>query len=261
MAKLTTYALAGALAVALAPVAGYAADLPEPPLLEPTPVPVEFGSGWYLRGDAGYKKYQTPKVSFKGYDYHHEDLNDTGVVGGGVGYRFASWLRADATVDYEFKSKFDGKLVCYDPVTGGHCPDKYGQPAKYSYSNEEAKISALTTLINGYVDLGTWYGVTPYVGAGVGASRLKVDGYRYTNPSGKSGSQPGGSTWDFSWALMAGLGYNVTENLVIDAGYRYLNLGDAESGNASGFGASKDKIKFKDIQAHEVRVGFRYMID
>lgn len=256
MAKLSTYALAGAIAFALAPVAGYAADLPEPPLLEPS-APVEFGSAWYLRGDVGYKKYQNPDVSFKGYKYKGEDLNDTAVIGGGVGYKFNSWLRADVTVDYEFKSKFHGDLVCY--FNNGPCPGN--QTHKAGYSQEEAKIDAITPLVNVYADLGTWNGITPYVGAGIGASYLKVTDYKYKNPNGSRGDQPGNGVWDFSWALMAGLGYHVTDNLIIDTGYRYLNLGDAKSGKATGFGKGAKRIKFDDLEAHEVRVGFRYLID
>ncbi|GLK79886.1 outer membrane protein [Methylopila turkensis] len=247
MARLSTYALAGALLVALAPVAGHAADLPEPPLLEPVPEPVEFGSAWYLRGDVGYKVYRDPDTRFHGTKFKEEDLNDTAVIGGGVGYKFNEWFRADVTLDYEFKSKFDGKLDCFGCTTAG------------LYSDERAKISALTPLVNVYADLGTWYGITPYVGAGIGASYIMVDNYRYTNPNGTGGKIKGDNNWDFSWALMAGIGYNVSENLVVDAGYRYLNLGD---GKTKKFGGVNDKpVKFKDLEAHEFRVGVRYMID
>ena len=100
------------------------------------------------------------------------------------------------------------------------------------------------------------------IGAGVGASRLHVSNYDYVNPlpygKGTKGSHSNDSNWSFSWALMAGLGYQVTENLVIDAGYRFLNLGDAKTSVKVG---PKGKVDFKDIQAHEFRVGFRYLIN
>lgn len=245
MAKLSTYALAGALVFALAPAAVRAADLPEPPLLE-APEPVEFGSSWYLRGDVGYKFYRKPDVRYSSTKFISEDLDDTAVIGGGVGYKVNSWIRTDLTLDYEFKSDFNGKLFC-------PCG-----PAGDPYSREKAEISALTTLANAYVDIGTWHGITPYIGAGVGASRIKVSNYRFVNPDGSSGSQGGDSRWDFSWALMAGLGYEVSDNLIIDAGYRYLNIGDGKTKTVRG---GSEPVKFKDLQAHEVRVGFRYMLD
>ena len=33
------------------------------------------------------------------------------------------------------------------------------------------------------------------------------------------------STTNFAWALMAGLDFNVTQNLKLELGYRYLNMG------------------------------------
>jgi opacity protein-like surface antigen len=250
MAKLTTYALAGALAFAFAPVAGHAADLPEPPLLEPM-APVEFASNWYLRGDVGYKIYRNPDVSYGGSKFKGEDLDDTGVIGGGVGYKWNEWIRTDVTLDYEFKSDFDGGLFC--PTTA--CV-----PFADKYSKESAKISAWTTLANVYFDLGSWHGVSPYVGAGAGFSNIKVSSYDFVNPNGSTGSQKGDSNWDFSWALMAGVGYSVTDNLVIDLGYRFLNLGDGKTKNAAGFNGNKP-VKFDDLQAHEFRVGFRYLLN
>ncbi|HEY0293170.1 MAG TPA: outer membrane protein [Hansschlegelia sp.] len=251
MAKLSTYALAGALAFALAPVAGHAADLPEPPLLEPV-APVEFGSAWYLRGDVGYKIYRNPKVSYGGTGYRHEDLDDTGVIGGGVGYKINEWARVDATVDYEFKSDFHGKLICPTTACG-----TLANP----YSSEKAKVSAITPLLNVYADLGTWHGFTPYIGAGAGASYIMIDDYKYANPNGGTGKNRGGNDWSFSWALMAGVGYQVSDNVIIDAGYRYLNLGDGKTKKTNGgFNGSKS-IKFDDLQAHEFRVGVRYLID
>lgn len=253
MAKLSTYALAGALAFALAPVAGYAADLPEPPALEPV-APVEFGSAWYLRGDVGYKIYRKPDVSYGKYGFKNQDLDDTAVVGGGVGYKFNKWFRTDVTLDYEFKSDFDGKLICPSQP----CKDAY--PGQTVFSRESAKVSAITPLINGYVDLGDWHGVTPYVGAGVGASYINVSDYSFVNPDGSKGKQKGDKDWSFSWALMAGVGYNISDNLIVDLGYRYLNLGDGKTKKVNGFDGAKS-VKFDDLQAHEFRVGFRYLID
>jgi hypothetical protein len=49
----------GALALILPSGAAFAGDMPETPYL-PTQTPYEFGSGWYLRGDIGYKIYSAP---------------------------------------------------------------------------------------------------------------------------------------------------------------------------------------------------------
>ena len=74
-------------------------------------------------------------------------------------------------------------------------------------------------------------GITPYVGAGVGFAYNKLfgltdTGYAFTgrrrlSPTG--GYSDDGGKRNFAWALMAGLSFNVTQNLKLDLGYRYLD--------------------------------------
>ncbi|MFJ5487325.1 outer membrane protein [Hansschlegelia beijingensis] len=254
MAKLSTYALAGAVLLALAPVASRAADLPEPPLLEPAPEPVEFGSNWYLRGDIGYKVYRDPKArydtnapAFAGNrSFSGEKMGDAVVFGGGVGYRFNEWFRTDVTADYETRSRFRGRLFCPGPCGGS------------GTSRETMKIDAFTIFANAYFDAGTYYGFTPYVGGGIGAAYLDVHNYR-SNSAGNP-SYSGDGKWNFAWNLTAGVGYEVSENLIIDTNYRFVDLGEARSKPIAAAGGS-GRVKVDDIQAHEFRVGFRYLLD
>ena len=51
---------------------------------------------------------------------------------------------------------------------------------------------------------------------------------------------------------MAGVAYNISPHLLVDVGYRYLDLG-RYSARFTG-----DRT---DVNAHEVRVGMRYQID
>jgi len=253
MAKLSTYALAGAVLFALAPVASRAADLPEPPLLEPAPEPVEFGSSWYLRGDVGYKVYRDPKASYGNpaaafagnRDFSGEKMGDAAVIGGGVGYKFNDWFRADVTADYETPSKFHGRLFCPGACGAGT-------------TRESAKIDAVTIFANGYFDIGTFYGFTPYVGGGIGAAYLDIDHY-HSNSAGNP-SYKGDSDWNFAWNVTGGVGFQVSQNLVIDANYRFVDLGKVKTKSIPAAGSS-GKVKVDDIQAHEFRVGFRYLLD
>jgi len=260
MAKLSTYALAGALAFALAPVAGYAADLPEPPLLEPAPEPVEFGSAWYLRGDVGYKNYRNPDARFTSNLYPGnpnmvgEKLKNAAVIGGGVGYKVNEWIRTDVTVDYETKAKFNGDLYATDLCVKG-CG-----------SHESAKLSAWTFFWNGYVDIATFKGFTPYVGGGIGVARLDITNYKSEGFGGPicggkcpTSNYKGDERWNFAWNLQAGVGFNVTDNLLIDANYRFVDLGKARTGRIPG--ANGGHVEVDNVQAHEFRVGFRYMLD
>lgn len=229
--------------------AALAADLPAPVIEHVPQVPVVTG-GWYLRGDIGYKIYQDPDVSYSSIEFQNESLDDTAVIGIGVGYRFNEYFRSDVTLDYEFQSNFEGNAPC------GAC----GVGGTPSFSTETADIDVWTVLWNAYFDLGTWNAFTPYIGGGIGASYVNVDGIRFSNPDGTSGSYPGDGHWSFSWALMAGASYAFNPNLSLDAGYRYLNIGDGYSATFSTAGATA-KIKYEDLQAHEIRVGLRYTFD
>ncbi len=223
--------------------AATAADMPAPVIEHIPQVPVATG-GWYLRGDIGYKIYQDPKISYGSLDFERESLDDTGVVGVGVGYRFNDHFRTDLTLDYEWPAKIRGYAPCF-------------APCGFEYSTETAKIDVWTVLLNGYIDIGTWNGFTPYVGAGIGGSYVNVRDVRFVNPDGSSGSYPGDGKWNFSWALMAGASYAFTPNLAIDAGYRYLSIGEGQTKTFT-TGGQTARIKYEDLAAHEFRVGVRY---
>jgi opacity protein-like surface antigen len=55
---------------------------------------------------------------------------------------------------------------------------------------------------------------------------------------------------------MAGVAVAVSHNVMIDAGYRYINIGDVSTGSDA-FGA----MTFKNVSAHEVRIGLRWSFD
>jgi opacity protein-like surface antigen len=250
-----TIVMAGIGAAFLLPaITANAADLlepivpviPQPEAIPPQPV----GGGFYLRGDVGYKIYASHDVSFVGASYVNEDVDNTALLGGGIGYRFNPWLRADITGDYEFPARFHGNLSCAACGAGGGA----------GFSNEYAKISAATFLANAYIDLGTWYGFTPYVGGGIGASYVMVDDYHFVNPNGVTGVVGGDGKWNFAWAAMAGVAFDITPNLVLDVNYRYLSLGDGQTKPFTARGATQP-VEFKNLAAHEVRVGLRYQFN
>ena len=250
MGSLRKIALLGAFAMALPNAAALAADMP---VYEPVaPVPYEVGSNWYLRGDLGYKWYGTPDAHFDVAGYGNmidENLDDTGVAGLGFGYKFSDYFRSDLTVDYEWDAQFHGRLPC---------------PGGCGYSDEYADISAWTTLVNFYLDLpigGEGLGaVTPYVGAGIGGAYLTTSNVNYVNPDGSTGTYKGAGNWNFAWAAMVGASYAVTNNWLIDLNYRYLDLGKAVSGKVGAPFGNK-RIEYDDVTAHELRVGFRYLLN
>ncbi len=189
----------------------------------------------------------------QGAPFDRITLPETVSVGGGVGYKFNGLFRADITVDYRADAHIKALSSGTNYVEG--------------FSTDSLKLESTTALVNAYVDLGTWSGITPYVGAGVGVAHNLLHSYssRVTcftdfcrkSFSGQSVPHPAGEKNSLAYAFMAGAAFDVGLGFKIDAGYRYLRMGESQTKlDTDGFG-----IKLKPLDAHEVRVGLRYMID
>ena len=111
--------------------------------------------------------------------------------------------------------------------------------------------------------------MTPYLGAGIGASRNTISGFRDINIiDGGGGYADDKSKWDFAWALHAGLGIQATERMTVDLGYSFVSLGDGQTGelknddpSAAVPAAGNDGITFKDITSHDLKLGVRYSLN
>lgn len=242
--KYFSYLLSLTAAAVVSSTVAYAADLPAPVFVEEPELPqVEIGGGWYLRGDIGYKVYNKPEANFASIKFKDEELDPTGVVGVGVGYRVNDLLRTDVTLDYEWDSDFTGRAEC-----ASSCG---------SFHDEFATLDVWTVLWNVYADLGYYNGFTPYVGAGIGASYVNVKDVWEVENDGTRTEYPNGHKWNLSWALMAGASYEIDENWKIDAGYRYLHIGEVQTKSVDTAGYVTG-FKYDKLAAHEVRVGLRY---
>jgi opacity protein-like surface antigen len=261
---------------ALAPLAANAADYDPPIFVEEAPeyVPVEVGSGWYLRGDVGYvfdsgidgveyTVFDPIAVADEPASFTSASIDTDFTWGGGFGYRFTDYFRADATID-GFRADFSGSTA-----SDQSC-DPLDPEDTTCRSENSSEVSAVSVMANGYVDLGTYVGITPYVGAGVGMSYVSwsnlndttycVDGVAdtcaMTDPVGST-SHGGVDGWRFTYALMAGVAYDISKNFKLDVGYKYRNIdgGDMfgwDSGDTFGDGSHGN------IDTHEVRLGLRY---
>ena len=190
----------------------------------------------------------------------------------------ARQMRENWSIDFDVSVLPDGELLSLDTFTltshtGTHvdAPSHYGSSADYGVPSiitgttavgaqpqYSAKVNSLSAMANLYADLGTWYGVTPYVGGGIGVSQLKSVDYVDTSMPGALPTEPG-KALNFSWALMAGVAYQVTPSWMIDVGYRYLQLGDLPG--IDGAGTTNNAAVFKNLSAHEARIGFRFLLD
>jgi opacity protein-like surface antigen len=233
-----------------------AADLlPPPPPMPYAAAAVEVGGGWYLRGDIGMTNQEMDRLSDGVTDAQfetvHFEFDSSPLFGVGLGYQFNPWLRVDVTGEYRGKSTLHGL-----ERQRGASPDFVDQ---YSATKSE-----WTGLANVYVDLGTWYGVTPFVGAGVGVTRNTISAFTDVDV-GVGGLAFSGehSETDLAWALHAGLAYTVIPNFKVELAYRYLNLGDAKTATMTPYdnsGCCARTYTLKGIDSHDVKVGMRWML-
>lgn len=199
--------------------------------------------GFYVGVKGGYE-YRDPSGSVGDNAAAATNNNATGkwkdesgyTVGGAVGYNFAGFgvpVRAEA--EYLYHDQF--KYSATNSTTGAF----------------SSKIDIHTVFANFYYDFKTGTAFTPYVGAGLGVAWInqKVA----STFTGWTGSTSDGSydTTNFAWNVGAGVGYSLTDNVILDLGYRYTNFGDAKK-------VDNGRISFraKDLNSHEALLGLRY---
>jgi opacity protein-like surface antigen len=235
--------------------AARAADMPE--LLPPKLIAVEdFGSGWYLRGDIGMSNQKVDSLFNVLYDSVnsvtniHKEFDSAPIFGIGIGYQFNHWLRADITGEYRGNANFKG----LDVINDGAFTDEY-----------YASKSEWLFLANIYADLGTWWHFTPFVGVGVGTSRNTISAFTDINtPFNGVAHAESASKWNFAWAIHAGIAYKVTPSFTIELGYRYVNLGDAMSGDLVAFDGTNNvnnPMEFRGLTSHDFKLGVRWLLD
>jgi len=235
--------------------------------------PVEdFASGWYLRGDVGVSRQQFESFDFTqtnqafvwpaSWRIDQKDIKDSALMGVGVGYQFNAWMRADVTAEYRMSTKVKAVGSYTEFCPGGRCFDVY-----------DADHQASVFMANAYLDLGTWWCLTPFVGVGVGAVRHNVAaisdiGLISDGTSAFGLADKDNVNWAFAWAVHAGLSYNVSNNLKLEIAYRYLNMGGAESAvvncNSAGCANTGGPAAFytlTDMDSHDFKVGMRWMLN
>ena len=237
----------------------------------------------YFRGDVGYSVSRDPSVKWPvnngvwndngagdgvvtedelSYEYvgdsvSNVSLDNTWLAEGGLGCGSGSrGFRAELMFGYRGDRKLDGEPNIYDPGPqvgdpDGTLPDPIDDPLHTS-------IQTYTMMLNVYKDLGNFNRLVPYVGAGIGVAYHDVDEVYFTGNPNLVNRIEGNSDISFAWALMAGVGYQISERAILDFGYRYIDMGKASSGRADTAGFVNPAVQIDDIDAHEFKLGLRY---
>jgi opacity protein-like surface antigen len=255
--------LVAAGAASLLSSVAFAADMPSimPAPAYAPPVVEDFG-GWYLRGDIGFSNQRVDRLN-NALDagltssVQNNSFNTAGIFGLGVGYRVNNWFRADITGEWRGNSNFLGN-------------DRNTFPGGVGMDTYHATKNEWVVLGNAYVDLGTWWCITPFIGAGVGGARVSINNFTdngIVNNFDGLGALPSSafgdnvSKWNFAWAVHAGLAYKVTPNFTVELAYRYLDMGDGLTGDLRPFDGPGERVNpttFKNITSHDLKLGVRW---
>jgi opacity protein-like surface antigen len=130
---------------------------------------------------------------------------------GSVGYRF-SFLRTELELQY-FKDSLNG-----------------GVNASNSVLVTSGDYKQYSGFVNAYLDAPSFFGVAPYVGAGLGMARISLDDLN-ARQGATDVVQMSGIGKAYSSQVMLGLQFNVLENTTVNAGYRFQRKQGFDSRN------------------------------
>jgi opacity protein-like surface antigen len=238
----------------------------------------------YMRGDVGYSASRRPNASWpvstftrtyngadlasstsygdSNFNYIGDQITDAkldSAMFGGVGLGCGSGsrgIRGEVMLNHTASRKFTGvphnfsfnEVFTAPTVTP---PPTFVDPMHTS-------VKSTTLMFNGYKDLGSFGGITPYLGAGVGVSYNQMSEVYFTDNPYLINRIQGASRMSLAWSLMAGIGYQLNERAILDVGYRYMDYGKAVSGQVDSVNTVNPAIRINDITAHEFKVGLRY---
>jgi opacity protein-like surface antigen len=236
----------------------FAADLYDGSIKD-SPVVVSSPGRCYIRGDVGYSWSRDPDVEWTVTDpapgptfgqfvtdaVSGVNIGNTWLVEGGVGCG-SGWrgIRGELMLGYHGKRDIDGT------------PGPWTTPP--GVDPLHTSVQSTTLMFNGYYDIARFDRYTPYVGAGVGLAYNKLGGVSFTGNPALTNVIEGDSRWSLAWSLMAGVGIQLTERTTLDIGYRYLDMGKAESGTLDSGGFTNPKVRIDDLAAHEFKIGLRF---
>ncbi len=189
----------------------------------------DFGVGkFYLKGLVGWNFAGNEKVEAAKLNAGEVKMtkNNRFKIGGGLGYELIENLRLELTVDVS--------------------PSKtYNKIANGSTNTLESGSQVNTMLLANY-DLGNISGMTPFVTAGFGWSHNKYTATTQKSGQSKMTAEVKGSF--FTYAVGAGLGYELTRDVITELSYLY-----------NGANGSKNGVKGK-VEGHSVNMALRFKL-
>ena len=222
-----------------------------------------------LAAEKGRNVYVSPKLLY-GLAYM-KDVRFQGNENGGSGWssyesrlgsRYDSTVGGSVALGYDFFGKHRVPVraeVEYALFSRAKVQQRFDCGGCYSDTAQSQQVQTL--FINASWDFRNGTRITPYVGAGLGAAFVRTKGDYGTTESGPWLTSATGSktVTNLAWNLGFGFGYQVSDRVSIDAGYRFAGLGKVgtrwkEWDDVDGGW----HMKTKNLYQHQLGVGMRF---
>jgi opacity protein-like surface antigen len=167
---------------------------------------------FYLKGIVGYtfaQEFKVQKAKVSDIKLKSNKFNKFGL---GAGYEAFENLRVEALVNYLSSAQYRNQAI-----------------------SESFKVTIINPMLNAHYDLGNFSNVTPFVSAGLGFSKITLQDAKEKD-----------SGYGFAYMMGAGVGYEVTQDVVAELSYAYTHFGSIKN----------DPIKTK-VRGHSVNAGLR----
>jgi len=208
-----------------------------PAVVAPQPQARSWNSRVYVGARGGWSGLRDTDFALRGgkvkNEYENKGYNVSAVVGWGAKISNSIGYRLEAELGYQSADVESHKV-------GGR---QFGSQAF-------GKTKTIYGFANAYLDIPLVARLNGVVGGGVGAGKVKFDNHGIDAPT--VGTVMDDSDTVFGYHLDAGLSYDVTDQLALEAMYRYTSFVDVEL-------KARDGAKSEtNLDSHNVVVGARY---
>lgn len=187
-------------------------------------------SGFYVKAETGYSFSNNADFDVgqgigwgQPQDDFSNEIGNSWLWGAGLGYRINPLIRTDIT--YDRRAGFE-----------------YSKSFYYADRHRQFDITNQTVMANLYLDANgircvNFGRFNPFIGGGIGYARNT--GSDFTSTDISTGFQTVNAantvstyspTNHFAWQFTLGTAFNLCKHLDLDAGYRYVNIGDIQAG-------------------------------
>lgn len=183
----------------------------------------------YMDGSKSFSQNATDATSIS-----DKFSRDGAAIGLAAGY---NWMDSDLPIRTELEYMYTGNF-------------------KYKHSDSNAtltdKIDIHSLMLNVYWDFYNSTAFTPYINAGAGAAWVqeKFSATTVTAPSSNTST-------NFAFNVGAGVGWSLTDSIILDLAYRYDHYGNGKKVTASSTNLNYES-QVKNIGTHKALLGLRY---